>query len=82
MSGIDFLGKIFHDGCMRTTILIMCLALCSCRPAQTKKYAVIGHFGELLHETNNKEEAFRMAEGMTSLGRILPSKPQYFVLEK
>lgn len=58
------------------------LLLASCSARQTKRYAVVCQFGEIMHETECKKEAFDRAEDLTMLGRVFASKPQYFVIEK
>ena len=61
-------------------LLIFLFASCSAR--QAKRYAVVCQFGEIMHETECKEEAFNRAKDLTMLGRVFASKPQYFVIEK
>jgi hypothetical protein len=64
------------------TLLIVLLSTISCSSKQTKRYAVICSFGSIVHETEDKDEAFDRAKDLTCLGRVLPSKPIYFVIEK
>lgn len=46
-----------------------------------KKYVVVSSFNDVVFETNDKEEAFKTAQELTSFGRVFASKPCYFVLE-
>jgi hypothetical protein len=68
---------------MRIAFLLLLLAatLCSCSAKSEKKYVVIDSFFQVAFETNDKKQAFDKAEKMTLLGRVLASKPQYFVIE-
>lgn len=54
----------------------------SCSHKQTKKYAVVCSFGSVVYETEDKDEAFKKANELTSFGRVFASKPTYFVMEK
>ena len=63
-------------------MLVLVAALSSCSVRQTKKYAVVCPFGSVVHETEDKDEAFERAKDLTYIGRVLPSKPIYFVIEK
>jgi len=45
-------------------------------------YEVVSSFGAVVGETKDKEEAFQLAKDLTYFGRVLSSKPIYFVLEK
>ena len=64
-------------------IVLLCTVLCSCSPVKfTQKYAVVGSFGDLVHETDDECEAMELALSLTQMGRVLPSKPIYFVVRK
>lgn len=63
-------------------IFFLVLVFSSCSHRQTKRYAVVCQFGSVVHETESKEDAFERAKDLTYLGRVLPSKPTYFVIEK
>jgi len=62
-------------------VLALSLCLCSCSVKSDKKYVIVDSFSQVVHETNDKKEAFEKADKMTLFGRVFPSKPQYFVLE-
>ena len=51
-------------------------------PQKTGNYTVVSSFNEVVHETRDKEEALETAHYLTLMGRVLASKPVYFVLEK
>ena len=55
---------------------------CSSEIKTTKKYVVVSTFNEIIKETDNKAEAYETAHSLTLMGRVLSSKPCYFVLEK
>ena len=46
------------------------------------RYVVVGSFNNVVAEFEDKESAFETAQKLTSMGRVLPSKPCYFVLER
>ena len=60
---------------------LMVLSFCSCSVKSDKKYVIVDSFSQIIHETDDKEEAFEKAEKLTLFGRVFASKPQYFVLE-
>lgn len=60
---------------------LMVLGFCSCSVKSDKKYVIVDSFSQIIHETDDKEEAFEKAEKLTLFGRVFASKPQYFVLE-
>ena len=62
-------------------VVIAIICSCSCSIKSDKKYVIVDSFSQVVHETNDKEEAFEKADKMTLFGRVFPSKPQYFVLE-
>jgi hypothetical protein len=45
----------------------------------TKKYTVVSMFNEVVLTTDDEAHAYKVANEMTLLGRILASKPSYFV---
>jgi len=63
-------------------IFIIVVLLSSCSRPQNKRYAVMCPFGSVVHETEDREEAFERAKDLTYIGRVLPSKLVYFVIEK
>lgn len=62
-------------------ILLAVLAGCS-KPNFKTRYTVISSFNETVLETNDKARAYQTANSLTLMGRILASKPAYFVLER
>jgi len=48
---------------------------------QTKKYAVVSVFNEIVLETEDKAKAYEAAHNLTLMGRVFSSKPIYFVKE-
>lgn len=68
---------------MRILLLLLLLLVgCNSKIEFAKKYVVVSSFNEVVKETDNKEEAYETAHNLTLMGRVLSSKPCYFVLEK
>lgn len=66
----------------RLIIALLIINFCSCStPKSEKKYVVVDSFSQIMFETNDKNEAFDRAQKLALLGRVLPSKPDYFVME-
>jgi len=64
---------------MTRILLAVALLLASCsRPRDG--FVVVDPWGSIVLRTDDEDEAWRLAEKLTLLGRILPSRPQYFVL--
>lgn len=67
---------------IRIIIILLLINFCSCStPKSEKKYVVVDSFSQIVHETNDKNEAFDRAQKLTLFGRVFASKPDYFVLE-
>ena len=49
---------------------------------QPVRYVVVGSFNDVVAEFEDKEVAFKTANELTLMGRVFPSKPFYFVLER
>jgi hypothetical protein len=60
-------------------IFIFCLG---CQPkSYTAKYTVVSIFDDVVLETNDKAKAYETAHNLTLMGRVLQSKPYYYVVE-
>ena len=66
---------------IKKTVIVLAILFCSCSIKSEKKYVVVDSFSQIVLETDDKEKAFKQAMEMTLLGRVLSSKPQYFVIE-
>jgi hypothetical protein len=65
---------------MTRLLLLTALLLASCsRPREG--FVVVDPWGSIVLKTDDEEEAWRLAAQLTSMGRVLASKPQYFVLK-
>lgn len=60
----------------KTEIFLLLVLLCGCskKIQSDKEYVVV-------LETNSKEKAYEAAHSLTLMGRVLSSKPCYFVIE-
>ena len=68
---------------MKILILILIFCLGCYRPAvQTKNYAVVSLFDEIVFETDNRLEAYEYSHNLTLMGKIHSNKLVYFVIEK
>ena len=70
---------------MKKIFFILFFVGCSYKdPLQeaTCKYVVVSTFNDVVLETDERGEAYECAHNLTSMGRVLASKPIYFVLEK
>lgn len=78
-----FNRTLMYDAVMNHTLILIAMCfVCSCStPKSEKKYVVVDSFSQIVHETNDKNEAFDRAQKLTLLGRVFASKPDYFVLE-
>lgn len=45
------------------------------------RFIVVDSFGTTILRTDDKDEAYRISDRLTLLGRPFPGKPQYFVLD-
>lgn len=63
-------------------LLIVFFVGCYKPVVQTKKYAVVSIFNDIVFETNNRLEAYEYAHNLTLMGRIHSNKLVYFVIEK
>jgi hypothetical protein len=61
---------------IRNTLCLFLLSVLGCSPPT---YTVVSSFNEVVLITHNKEKAFETADLLTSEGRVLASKPQYYV---
>lgn len=61
--------------------LMFAVLFCSCSYKSDRNYVIVDNYGQVVDEMDDREWAFDKAEKMTLLGRVIPSKPQYFVLE-
>jgi hypothetical protein len=66
---------------IRLIIALLIINFCSCSIKSEKRYVVVDSFSQIVHETNDKNEAFDRAQKLTLFGRVFASKPDYFVLE-
>jgi len=66
---------------MRMLLPLLIVAGCSQPPAPQTRYTVVSSFNEVVLGTDDREKAYETAHGLTLMGRVLPSKPLYFVLE-
>jgi hypothetical protein len=66
---------------MRRLLALLVLAGCSPPPKQEARYVVVSSFNEVVLDTDDRERAYETAHSLTLLGRVLASKPLYFVLE-
>lgn len=61
---------------MKKLLFLVLLAGCS----KPNRYQVVSSFDEIVLETHDKAKAHEAAQNLTSMGRILSSKPVYFVI--
>lgn len=66
---------------MRTSALFLIIALASCAQIPERGFVVVDTWGTIVLKTEDEDEAWRLAEKLTLMGRVLASKPQYFVLK-
>lgn len=66
---------------IKKTAIVLTILFCSCSFKSDKKYVIVDSFSQIILETDDKEKAFKQAMEMTLLGRVFPSKPEYFVIE-
>lgn len=79
---IDFRRVCCRSFC-KTEILLLLVLLCGCskKIQSDKEYVVVSSFNEVVLETDSKEKAYEAAHSLTLMGRVLSSKPCYFVIE-
>lgn len=65
---------------MKKLLILILLAGCD-KPEPKTKYTVISSFNETVLETDDKTETYETAHKLTLMGRVLASKPNYFVME-
>ena len=64
-------------------LLVLFILFCSCsKRTQIVEYVVIDHERKQVYDTYNREEATRIADELNATGRVLPSRPAYFVIER
>lgn len=61
--------------------LLLVIILAGCTKPE-RKYVVVSSFNETILETNDMNKAYETAHNLTMMGRVLASKPDYFVMEK
>lgn len=66
---------------MRRLLALLIAAGCSRPPEQEARYTVVSSFNEVVLATDDREKAYEAAHNLTLMGRVLASKPLYFVLE-
>lgn len=66
---------------MRISTIFLVLTLASCTRVPERGFVVVDTWGTIVLRTEDKDEAWRLAEKLTLMGRVLASKPQYFVLK-
>ena len=68
---------------MRFSIAFFLALFCSCsKRVETVEYLVVDHERKQVHETYSRDEASRVADELNATGRVLPSRPAYFVVER
>jgi len=68
---------------MKKFLFLVLLFGCSSKNLKESKYkyVVFSTFNEVVLETDDKTKAYETAHGLTLMGRVLASKPVYFVKE-
>jgi len=66
---------------MRMLLPLLIVLGCSQAPAPKARYQVVSSFNDVALDTDDRQKAYETAHGLTLMGRTLPSKPLYFVLE-
>lgn len=66
---------------MRVSLLIVSILLASCSLRPKEGFVVVDPWGTVVLHTDDEKEAWRLADDLTRMGRVLASRPQYFVLK-
>jgi hypothetical protein len=66
---------------MTRILFVLLLVLASCARPPKDGFVVVDPWGSIILRTDNEDEAWRLAAQLTNMGRVLASKPQYFVLK-
>jgi hypothetical protein len=66
---------------MKRMLPLLLLVIPACAPKSKYSYVVVDPYMQVVMETDDREKAYETAHGLTLMGRVLPSKPLYFVLE-
>lgn len=65
---------------IRVSAVVLLLAGCS-YSTDGPQFIVVDSFGTVVVRMDDKEKAYRTSEKLTLMGRVLASKPQYFVID-
>lgn len=66
---------------MRISSLAWLIVLASCAPSPKEGFVVVDPWGSVVLRTEDEEKAWRLANELTRMGRVLASRPEYFVLK-
>lgn len=66
---------------MRSSLLLVSVLLASCSLRPKEGFVVVDPWGTVVLHTDDEKKAWELADDLTRMGRVLASKPQYFVLK-